>query len=136
MVSVCSRTERLAALFRCTLPFSAVEPYVTTSGLVPPELFYGREHEQRSIMDRHGTCFIYGGRQLGKTALLRRVERDFHNPRSRHLAKWIDLKVGGIGSARGAPMRSGRYFGMNFVICLSCRLYEGRIQGTKDTSMR
>ena len=95
------RTERLAALFRCTLPFSAVEPYVTTSGLVPPELFYGRAHERRSIMDRHGTCFIYGGRQLGKTALLRTVERDFHNPRSRHLAKWIDLKVGGIGSASG-----------------------------------
>ena len=95
------RTERLAALFRCTLPFSAVEPYVTTSGLVPPELFYGRARERRSIMDRHGTCFIYGGRQLGKTALLRTVERDFHNPRSRHLAKWIDLKVGAIGSARG-----------------------------------
>ena len=93
------RNGRLASLFRCTLPFSAVEPYVTTSGLVPTELFYGRAYEQRSIMDRHGTCFIYGGRQLGKTALLRTVERDFHNPVSRHLAKWIDLKVGGIGSA-------------------------------------
>ena len=92
-------TARLAALFRCTLPFSAVEPYLTTSGLVPPELFYGRTHDQRSIMDRHGSCFIYGGRQLGKTALLRTVERTFHNPKDRRLAKWVDLKVGGIGSA-------------------------------------
>ena len=94
------RTERLSTLFRCTLPFAAVDPYVTTSGLVPPELFYGRAHERQSIMDRFGACFIYGGRQLGKTALLRTVERDFHNPRERHLAKWIDLKVGEIGSIR------------------------------------
>ena len=94
------RSKRLSALFHCTLPFSAVEPYVTTSGLVPPELFYGRKRERQSIMNRYGSCFIYGGRQLGKTALLRSVEREFHNPGNRHLAKWIDLKVGEIGSAR------------------------------------
>ena len=96
------RTKRLSALFRCALPFSVVDPYVTTSGLVPPELFYGRTRDRKLIMDRQGTCFIYGGRQLGKTALLRSVERDFHDPGRRHLAKWVDLKVGEIGSARPA----------------------------------
>ena len=96
------RTKRLSALFRCALPFSVVDPYVTTSGLVPPELFYGRTRDRKSIMDRQGTCFIYGGRQLGKTALLRSVERDFHDPGRGHLAKWVDLKVGEIGSARPA----------------------------------
>ena len=94
--------NRLSAMFRCALPFAVVEPYVTTSGLVPPELFYGRLSEQRAIMDPFGTCFIYGGRQLGKTALLRAVERDFHELRSRRLAKWIDLKVSGIGSPHQA----------------------------------
>ncbi len=94
--------RRLSALFRCTLPFSAVHPYATTSGLVPPELFYGREPVRQAVRDQSGACFIYGGRQLGKTALLRRVERDFNRSRETHVAKWIDLKVNEIGYARGA----------------------------------
>ena len=91
---------RLSALFRCVLPFSDAEPYVTTSGLVPPELFFGRARERRGIMDPNGPCFIYGGRQLGKTALLRSVEREFHQPERLQFAKWIDLKVREIGHAR------------------------------------
>lgn len=92
---------RLSALFRSALPFTSVDPYATTSGLVPPELFYGREREQHEITDRSGACFIYGGRQLGKTALLRRVERDFNRSGVTNVAKWIDLKVNEIGYARG-----------------------------------
>lgn len=103
MLFIASRqARRLSALFRCTLPFSAAHPYSTTSGLVPPELFYGRERERQAVMDQSGTCFIYGGRQLGKTALLRRVERDFNRSRETHVAKWIDLKVNEIGYARDA----------------------------------
>ena len=94
--------QPLSALFRCALPFSSAEPYATTSGLVPPELFYGRERERQRIMDQSGASFIYGGRQLGKTALLRRVERDFNRLRDAHAAKWIDLKASEIGYARAA----------------------------------
>ena len=92
---------RLSALFRAALPFTSVDPYATTSSLVPPELFYGREREQLEITDQSGTCFIYGGRQLGKTALLRRVEKDFNRSGQSNFAKWIDLKVNEIGYARG-----------------------------------
>ena len=94
-------SKRLSALFRCSLPYTCVDPYATTSGLVPPELFYGRERERQTVMDRSGACFIYGGRQLGKTALLRSVERDFMRSHEFHIAKWIDLKVNEIGYARG-----------------------------------
>lgn len=94
-------SRRLSAMFRCSLPFTSVEPYATTSGLVPPELFYGREYERQSVMEQSGTCFIYGGRQLGKTALLRRVERDFTLSRDTHFAHWIDLKANEIGYGRG-----------------------------------
>lgn len=92
-------SRRLSALFRCSLPFTSVEPYATTSGLVPPELFYGREYERWNVMEQSGSCFIYGGRQLGKTALLRRVERDF--TQDTHFAHWIDLKANEIGYGRG-----------------------------------
>ena len=93
---------RLSALFRCVLPFSVARPYMTTSGLVPPELFFGRARERHRIIDRNGPCFIYGGRQLGKTALLRSVERVFHQPDRQQFAKWIDLKVREIGHPRPA----------------------------------
>ena len=94
---------RLSALFRCSLPFSSADPYATTSGVVPPELFYGRKRERQAVMDQSGACFIYGGRQLGKTALLRSVERDFNRsgtPETR-VAKLIDLKANEIGYELG-----------------------------------
>ena len=90
----------LSVLFRAALPFTSADPYAPTAGVVPPELFYGRERERRDLADRSGTCFIYGGRQLGKTALLRRVESEFRSSPG-HLAKWLDLKVHEIGYAKG-----------------------------------
>ena len=94
------RGSRLPVLFACSIPFTYVQPYVTTAGLVPPEMFYGREQEMREITDRTGACFIYGGRQLGKTALLRAVARSSHAPKKESYAVWIDLKGEGIGYDR------------------------------------
>ena len=91
---------RMSALFDCTLPFTCAEPFVTTASLVPPELFYGRAKERQDIMDRYGSCFVYGGRQIGKTALLRSVEAEFNTPAEGRIAKWIDLKQNAIGEAR------------------------------------
>ena len=92
----------LRTFFDCTLPFSSVQPYFTAAGLVPPESFYGREDEREKLEDPRGSCFVYGGRQLGKTALLRSVEASFHKPEAGQVAKWIDLKAHDIGVAHGA----------------------------------
>ena len=92
--------DRMRAFFDCTLPFTCVEPFVTTASLVPPELFYGRAKERQDIGDRYGSCFVYGGRQIGKTALLRSVEAELHRPSQGRIAKWIDLKQNEIGDAR------------------------------------
>ena len=96
------RGSRMPILFACALPFTYVQPYVTTAGLVPPEMFYGREQELREIAEPFGPVFIYGGRQLGKTALLRSVERTSHRPKTGNHAVWIDLKGEGIGYDRDA----------------------------------
>ena len=93
---------RLRALFECTLPFTCTEPYFTAPGLVPPEAFFGRERERREVIDRYGSCFVYGGRQLGKTALLHSAEAVFHDPSGRRLAKYLDLKYEDIGYAYDA----------------------------------
>ena len=94
-------TDTLRSFFDCTLPFTSTEPFFTAAGLIPPESFYGRENERRKVMDRFDSCFVYGGRQLGKTALLRSAEAMFHDPDSRHLAHCIDLKMHDIGIAHG-----------------------------------
>lgn len=91
-----------AALFATALPFAYSQPYEPTSGVVPTEMFFGRLQELQAVQDQHGRCFIYGGRQLGKTALLRKAERDFHSPSDGRFARWIDLRAEGIGSNRGS----------------------------------
>ena len=86
------RGARLPVLFECTLPFTFIEPYTTAAGLVPPEMFYGRERERESIIAPMGSCLIYGGRQLGKTVLLRYVERNFNAPDEGRIARFLDIK--------------------------------------------
>lgn len=67
---------RLTALFACTLPFTDSRPWADT-GTPAPEMFFGRSRELRAVAERSGefTHLLYGGRQLGKTAVLRQVER-------------------------------------------------------------
>lgn len=94
--------SRLAAWFDSTLPFAYTSPYDATAGLVPPEMFYGRSAELDAVFGLNGRCFIYGGRQLGKTALLKRAEQSFHRPKSGNFSKWIDLRAEGIGVSLAA----------------------------------
>ncbi|WP_344917757.1 hypothetical protein [Streptosporangium oxazolinicum] len=55
-------------------PFSSANPYAPT-GDVPEEMFYGRSDQLQEVTSRTGSSFVYGGRQLGKSALLRKAER-------------------------------------------------------------
>ncbi|WP_433500841.1 hypothetical protein ACQP1K_11380 [Sphaerimonospora sp. CA-214678] len=55
-------------------PFTATNPYAPT-GDVPEEMFYGRQDQLQEVISRAGSSFVYGGRQLGKSALLRKAER-------------------------------------------------------------
>ena len=86
------RGSRLPVMFNCTLPFTCLNPYTMTSSIVPPEMFYGRRSERDQIIDPMGSCFVYGGRQLGKTALLLSIRDEFHHPAEQRIALWIDLK--------------------------------------------
>ncbi len=95
---------RLPHLFAYTLPFTFVEPYMPTAGLVAPEMFYGRRVERDDITAPRGTCFIFGGRQLGKTALLRDVERTEHKPAQGQIVLWIDLNDKGMRQGGRRPV--------------------------------
>ncbi|AYF78425.1 hypothetical protein D7D52_36520 [Nocardia yunnanensis] len=79
-----------------TLPFSVFTHYTMVAGQVPDEVFVGRAEEQALLTDPAGSQFVYGGRQLGKSALLRRIERQFNGVEDQH-AIYIDLSTHGIG---------------------------------------
>lgn len=86
---------RLPAFLRCTLPYAALNPYTPfQAGNVPPEMFYGRGDMVRQLQSAGG-AIAFGGRQLGKSALLRQVEREFHQP-DRDQFAWVeDIKLVG-----------------------------------------
>ena len=91
------RDDRFQAFLQAALPYSAYNPYNSvTAGWgarVPPEMFYGREKAAQDIQRmREGSCVIFGGRQLGKTSLLRHAQNQRHKPEEDRHAWFIDLK--------------------------------------------
>jgi len=86
--------SRLPIFLRCSLPYTVLNPYMPfQAGDVPPEMFFGREDMIRELQKMGGSCIVYGGRQLGKSALLRRVQREFHNPVREQYAAVLDIKL-------------------------------------------
>ena len=85
------------AVQQITLPFTCFTHYTVVAGNVPDEVFVGRNDELHQLTDRAGSLFVYGGRQLGKSALLRKIQRDF-NAEPDHHAIFIDLNSHGIGT--------------------------------------
>ncbi|MFJ4715510.1 hypothetical protein [Streptomyces sp. NPDC088785] len=81
------------------LPFSGVNPYIREKrGRIGGEMFYGRDAERKSILDPRGTQVIYGGRGLGKSALLADAGERFTEQRpGYHQAVYVNLDQENIG---------------------------------------
>lgn len=93
-------SEKLRTLFECSLPFTTVSPYSSAGGNLPDEMFFGRRNEMRRIESRSpdGACFVYGGRQIGKTVLLKKVARDFAATSKKQLSLYLDLNSYAVGT--------------------------------------
>ena len=85
------KTERLPALLKCTLPYTTYQPFVRDGGSVSDEMFCGRTKELATLIDLKGACVVYGGRQLGKTALLERVESLCSKPGNKAFAIYSSI---------------------------------------------
>ncbi|MGW1473199.1 hypothetical protein ACWCQJ_18390 [Streptomyces olivaceus] len=80
------------------LPFSGVNPYIKEKrGQIGREMFYGRDRERKSILDPNGTQIIYGGRGLGKSALLADAGDRFVEQRPGNRKLYLNLDKIGIG---------------------------------------
>ncbi len=78
-----------------TLPFTSAVPFTPdVAGLVAQEMFYGRTEERDKVVDMMGPCIVYGGRQLGKSALLRAAAREFDDGNARHAVYLSIFNVG------------------------------------------
>ncbi|MGW7406830.1 hypothetical protein ACWGI9_24435 [Streptomyces sp. NPDC054833] len=100
--------RRVDAATEMLLPFSGVNPYIKEKrGQIGREMFYGRDRERKSILDPAGTQIIYGGRGLGKSALLADAGDRFVEQRpGSHRKLYLNLdKIGiGKGTALGAAV--------------------------------
>lgn len=70
--------QRLDSAMRVLLPFSAVNPYVMGKRApVSEEMFFGRREELASVQHPKGDQVVFGGRGLGKSALLKAAGRKY-----------------------------------------------------------
>ena len=80
-------------LLHIIMPFAYYQPYVADSSKpMPSELFIGHKEELKKIKDVNGVNIVYGGRQLGKSALLMKAKKDIDKNESGDRAVYIDIK--------------------------------------------
>ncbi|MGK5545526.1 hypothetical protein ACSNOH_12440 [Streptomyces sp. URMC 127] len=96
--------RRVDAATETLLPFSAVNPYIKEKrGQIGREMFYGRDRERKSIHDPAGTQILYGGRGLGKSALLADAGDRFEEQRPGAYRR-LYLNLDKIGIGRGTAL--------------------------------
>ncbi len=87
------RTKINRMLMSLVVPFGYYQPYVWDSAyFMPPELFMGRRVELESIESATGANIVYGGRQLGKSALLKKAKEDIDRNENGDRAVLIEIK--------------------------------------------
>lgn len=80
-------------LISLIMPFGYYQPYVWESvNVMPPEIFMGRKMELERIKSPTGVNIVYGGRQLGKSALLKKAKDDVDWNENGDRAVYIDIK--------------------------------------------
>lgn len=92
---ICQAEPRRSTFAEIALPLTALSPFRDTPGDAPPEMFYGRTEEMAAVLDLSGSSVLYGGRQLGKSALLRAAAGKFEaSGANRHAVERAIFTVG------------------------------------------
>ena len=87
-----ANTSWMERLFNCASPFGYLQPYTTNPGNISTEMFFGREAEIAKIESATTDgCLVYGGRQLGKSALLHHVRKRFDDKRTGRRAFYLKI---------------------------------------------
>lgn len=128
---LCKIRNRLPALFKIVLPFSWAQPYLMKGENVPRETFVGRDKEVESIHDINGSCIIFGGRQLGKSALLRHIYNTFNNPDKDEYIAYLDIDGLGMDPQTHEQMQEEFWRKVHKVLCREKFLTQKEISARK-----
>lgn len=83
-----------------TMPYTFYQPYIpNAANAMPPEMFMGRKEALDKIVNPLGENIVYGGRQLGKSALLRMAEYTVERLGDGSRALMVDIKGFGVEEA-------------------------------------
>ena len=94
-------SKRLRAFFDCASAFSFALPYNPDAVKVPHEMFFGRADARQRIQSHSDSShLVFGGRRLGKTALLNSIVSDTDVRTKDELVVYFDLKGEGIGQPK------------------------------------
>ncbi|MFB9982382.1 RNaseH domain-containing protein [Mesorhizobium kowhaii] len=89
---------RALTLVELAQPYSFAEPYADWGrSAVPREMFVGREQDIRAILLDSGSNIVYGGRRMGKTALLKHIELENNDPKRGRFVGFVDAHQIGKG---------------------------------------
>jgi hypothetical protein len=94
--------RQLGVAMSILMPFAAVNPYIRMKrGAVAEEMFFGRDLERVQVIDPDGTQVLYGGRGLGKSALLRYAAEKFESSAEagQRIAIYLSLDSVAAGAA-------------------------------------
>jgi hypothetical protein len=106
-------------LMSLIMPFAACQPYVFNPNVpIPPEIFIGRAKEMGRILDFDDVNIVYGGRQLGKTALLKMACASLDRNENNDRAVFIDINKCNCADAAlkiSKALRSEKFFDETFI---------------------
>lgn len=87
------KASRWNTLLCCAVPFQPVNPYSDDpNDEIPKEMFFGRVSEINDIINTKTATLVYGGRQLGKTALLHQARNLSANFQLKKWASYVTIK--------------------------------------------
>ena len=111
------RVQRLANAMSVQLPPAVANPF-KSAGAVNTGMFFGRTRHKDELLNQ-GPSIVYAGRRLGKTSLLREVERAFEERRrGQNVAVYVEATahssqpaavLGGIMTALSEPEYGKRW---------------------------
>lgn len=103
----CKRSVITQALMQIAVSYASYQPYIPSSNSdIRVEMFNGRKRELAEIESPTGANIIYGGRQLGKSAILKMAARELDRDEFGNRAVLVDIRFNKAAEAARTVSRT------------------------------
>lgn len=113
LINLLGETRSATTTNRISASERAPNPFVWRDGITRTEDFFGRDREQRTLRDylrMRQNCQIVGPRRIGKTSLLRQIERIAPEWNKAAVVAYVDLQDARCHTLTGWLKRISRQF--------------------------